>query len=271
MAWAGDHGEYKVLVDALLYHYEKAALTIRLNTVRPDKCVVVEGDHTFQGERCKPTFDRVAWQKAYPEVEFTHVVLPITPHKDPWYNEYYLRNILGNIAADQCDGPNDYVFLSDADEFATSTDIMRLASPDGPVWLPTAHHYYWTVDWEFVGGKYECAPFVVPGYKLRERNAQRFRFGEDTVDSVHLGWEFSFLGGIEFAQEKYNSFAHRELNKEEVTNADRIADAIKKGLDPSPERGLYLKPRSSLAATLPRWLRSNQEWIHKHKLSRLDW
>ncbi len=253
-----------MLIDALLYHGEEAALEIRLNTVQADVTVIMEADHTFQGDPSMPSFI----DEYFPDFNIDYQVFQLTPVPDPWLNESTCRNALGDYVVNAYKYKSGVVFLSDADEFV-ERELLDTFGGESPVSLPTKHHYYWTVDWEFVGGAYRAAPFVAPISALGKSTANVFRYGD--LPSFKAGWEFSFLGGVHFAQVKFQSFAHSELNRPDVTDSDRLEKCIREGLDPSADRGIKLEPRLCNDPILPDWLLENQGWIHERNLSRFDW
>ena len=114
-----------MIYDCIMFNDEIDLLKMHIEILKDviDRFIIVEGTHTFQGER-KYDVMFLEHQKYFQSLgrKVWYYIYDKNPDSNPWVNEYNQRNsaYLGLISA----APNDTVLISDVDEIA-DPDILR--------------------------------------------------------------------------------------------------------------------------------------------------
>ena len=226
-----------LIIDAFPFYNELNMLNYRLNVLDRfvDYFVLVESTYTHSGVP-KPLYFQEAKSRFAPFLhKIIHVVMDDFPHKEPvkdgrqWENEVFQREVgvvrgldrIPNLSED------DFVVHSDLDEIV-NPNVLKFVR-EGKIahdcnTLDMDMYYYnltsYVAQWRF--------PAIV---KVRQARKSSCR----AIGGVNLipnaGWHMSYFGDADFVQNKIRHFAHQEFNTPDITNRDRIDEAIRTGKD----------------------------------------
>ena len=76
------------------------------------------------------------------------------------------------------------------------------------------------------------------------------------------GWHFSWLGSVDFIQDKLKSFSHTEMNNGSINNSNHIENCIKNLKPLEKNQKIKLKKLSISDKYLPKYILNN---ITKYK------
>lgn len=236
------------IYDCSIFRNELDLLEIRLETLynHVDYFVIVESDHTFQCEPkeliLKNNWDRFAkWHD-----KIIHVVVDDMPNDgNAWHNEHHQRNsILKGLAKADAE---DIVIISDVDEILRPEVVDDIRANPRDIYGFRTPYFNFKFNYMLVDNPESYCVWVTAGKKKFIGNPEDFRnkrFGlnnlgyEHDAGGVkmyeHAGWHFTYLGDTEWVKEKLKSFAHTELNKQDVLDMIDVDSMIEKGVGFNP-------------------------------------
>jgi beta-1,4-mannosyl-glycoprotein beta-1,4-N-acetylglucosaminyltransferase len=283
------------LYDCFTFFNELDILDIRLAELAGvvDYFVLAEATRGFTGKP-KPLHyaDNAARYGAYRH-KIIHVVVDDLPADAPdaWRREYFQRNAiargLGGAAED------DVIMLSDADEIPRASVIRSLRDSNATRGAATflaqdqfcfrmnlkAENFTWLKGTRLIAKKHLHNPQDFRALRLRPRKkayqalidplrlrADLFRHAGALLTPrviADAGWHFGYMGGNESVRLKVQSFAHQELNTD-----DMLSDAYIDGRIASGQffnDGLGMKLRAvPLDASFPAYLQENAARYASH-------
>ncbi len=228
-------------------------LTLRLDTLWNDVdfFVICESRKTISGKDKDLNFNPNKYTKYLSKIRYLVVEQYPFETSDPWRNERYQRDYLGNALYDA--EPNDLIMISDVDEIpmprvwlgyesakykrADCNQLMfayflnnRWDSNGQPVvWVGTKmtlfRHFV-----SYFGSSME----LLRNYKATGilRGLKRAWFKNFLVQNLTTaGWHFTWMTGVEAIIKKLESFAHQEFNKPENKDPGHIRGVIESGRD----------------------------------------
>ena len=222
-----------MIYDCFTFFNELEILDIRLEELYPvvDKFVIVEADHTFQGQQ-KPQFgfnnleryekynDKIIWCN----LNFNTVK---RRYRNAWDREYTQRNSIKQFLERQEMQDDDIILISDADEIPRRS-VVRELNPD-PIQSIGLDVYYYSLN---VNSGQEHTIRAVRWSELKNTTPQKVRTLDPPPNIIHGGgWHFSYLGSPEHIVDKFKAFAHSELNRPDTTNVEVINNRMAAGVD----------------------------------------
>jgi hypothetical protein len=237
------------IYDCFTFNNELDLLELRLEEMSSsvDYFVVVEANHTFQGSpkslHLKNNWDRYSkWHN-----QIIHVVVEDMPNDgNAWHNEHHQRNSIMRGLVSAAD--DDFIIVGDVDEIlrAATVDSLRTDPRDlvgfrmpyfnfrlNYMLLKDKETYHvWTV-----GSRKK---YLVPNpesFRNRRFGLQGLSYGFDdgrTQVCEHAGWHFTYLGNTDWVRDKIRSFAHSELNRQDVLDQINVEDMMNKGVGFNP-------------------------------------
>jgi hypothetical protein len=237
------------IYDCFPFYNELDLLDLRLAELydHVDHFVIVEATTTFQS-KSKQLFLKDNWDRyAKYHDKIIHIVVDDAPgDPDAWVNDIFQRNQImrGLEGAD----PEDIIIIEDADEIlrpetidhmrANPKDIMGFRVPYFNFKLNymlvnnVESYHVWTVACR---RKFLEAPDAFRGTRFNLTQLP-MNFEDDTIRIYeHAGWHFTYLGDTEFVKNKIRSFAHTELNNDQVLNNIDVDDMIARGVGFNPQ------------------------------------
>lgn len=222
--------------DCFLYNDEDDVLELHLATLYDsvDRFVLVEGTLTHSGNPKPLHFDLNKEKFAKYLDKITHIVVDDYPaYKDgneydqAWARERHQRDSIMH-GLKNCQ-PNDIVLIGDVDEIANpeaitnysvNQDVCRLKQRMFYYFLNCENKEEW--DWLKIAPYSEVVRLTPCGIRYPPSEAPLIENG---------GWHFSFLGGAQKAIQKVRDYAHREFDKPELMNVERVTQLIERGED----------------------------------------
>jgi len=237
------------IYDCFPFYNELDLLDLRLAELynHVDHFVIVEATTTFQSTP-KQLFLKDNWDRyAQYHDKMIHVVVDDAPgDPDAWVNDIFQRNAImrGLDGAD----PEDICIIGDADEIlrpetidhirANPKDIMGFRMPYFNFKLNymlvnnNESYHVWTVACR---RKFLEAPDAFRGTRFNLTQLP-MNYEDDTIRMYeHAGWHFTYLGDTEFVKNKIRSFAHTELNNDQVLSNIDVDAMIARGVGFNPQ------------------------------------
>ncbi len=236
-----------MIYDCFTFFNELDLLEIRLNTLDKvvDKYVIVEANRTFQGN-AKPMFLEKHWDRfkkfedkiTYIKIEkgYPNFFTRFRPVKS-WDLENFQREFFfkGLRTANE----DDRIIISDVDEIPNPKAIQKHLKNDHAIVFEQKYYRY------FLNGicpdKTWPGPVMMPLKKLKKMSIKTARLHRDPKFSKKMnlqselvsngGWHFTTVGGVESIISKIEAFSHKEFNKEEIKNPERLEKIISEGGD----------------------------------------
>ena len=241
------------IYDCFPFYNELDLLDLRLAELydHVDHFVIVEATTTFQSNP-KELYLKDNWDRyAQYHDKMIHVIVDDAPgDPDAWVNDIFQRNAImrGIVNADD----EDIIIVGDADEIlrpetidhmrANPKDIMGFRTPYFNFKLNyllvnnVESYHVWSVACK---RKYLEAPDAFRGTRFNLTQLP-LDYEDETIRMYeHAGWHFTYLGDDEFIRNKIKSFAHTELNNDDVLSKINVEDMIKRGVGFNP---LDLRP-----------------------------
>lgn len=250
--------------DGFTFFNELDVLEVRLHELDPvvDTFVLVEATRTFSGKPKPLHFEanKGRFERFLPKIR--HVVVEDLPLEgDPWGREAFQRDAIVRGLEDAT--PKDFVLVSDVDEIPRAEAVRGFLASGRDAAVFVARTYYYKLNCENVSGE-TLTPLTAAirrkdlgtPHGLRAR-----RFGLEAIPEG--GWHFSYLGDEAAIRTKVEAYSHQELNRPEITAADRVRDRIERGADLFDRAG-YEWRYVPLDARFPRHVLENQERFAKH-------
>ncbi|KAJ4192057.1 hypothetical protein NW755_004193 [Fusarium falciforme] len=245
-------GGRRKIYDLFMVNTELDFLEIRLKTLydHVDYFVIVEAPLTFQGgpknltirnnwERFKPYHDKMI----YHELEYPKDFKPLRH----WDREDLQRNAMFEQVFPKLSGPQtpvdgDVLLVADVDEIPRPATLLVLRTCNFPRRLTLASKFYYYSfqflhegpEWPFPQATYYggMRGTILPG-NLRTGDAG-VPFLRDLEKGVlaNAGWHCSScFATVDQFLNKMASFSHEWMNHESFRNRDRIAAAVRQGVD----------------------------------------
>ena len=248
-----------MIVDAFMYRDEPDCLDIRLHELSRfvELTVVVEGDHTFQGNPKPLLFDFDRWADIYP---IEHVVVTDWPDStDPWAWEAHQREaVLQGL-----DGvPDDALVLwGDADEIPNpdvipeAERLIRDVCPQVSLEQQLAFYHVNNVASEAWYGTQ-----ALSAGRLRANGGERSR-RDRTANAIvrNGGWHWSNLGDPAWIVEKIEAFSHSEVNLPEYKDPVFLEACIRAGSEMTGRSDLNFTRLDPDDMDLPAYLLENRD------------
>ena len=236
------------IYDCFPFYNELDLLDLRLAELydHVDYFVIVEATTTFQSNP-KELYLKDNWDRyARYHDKMIHIVVDDAPgDPDAWVNDIFQRNAImrGLDGADD----EDIIIVEDADEIlrpeiidhmrANPKDIMGFRVPYFNFKLNyllvnnQESYHVWSVACK---RKYLEAPDAFRGTRFNLTQLP-LDYEDETIRMYeHAGWHFTYLGDDEFIRNKIKSFAHTELNTDDVLSKINVEDMIKRGVGFNP-------------------------------------
>jgi hypothetical protein len=236
------------IYDCSLFRNELDLLELRLNELynHVDHFVVVESTHTFQGEPkelvLKNNWDRFAkWHD-----KIIHVVVDDMPNDgNAWSNDFHQRNAIARGLVDADD--EDLVIICDGDEILRPEIIDDMRANPRNVYGFRTPYFNFKFNYMLVDNHESYCVWITAGRKKYIGQPETFRSQRFHLTNLayeyddgqvkmyeHAGWHFTYLGDTEWIRIKLKSFAHTELNKEEILAKVNVEEMIERGVGFNP-------------------------------------
>ena len=244
-----DFGKVKIY-DCFTFNNEIDLLKFRLEYLyeHVDKFVISEANITFSGNPKPFNFHerRAEFSRWNGKIEYL-MFAPSTaglkfekpvnfdPNNAAWKVEASQRDFLLTQVKSLSEGS--LIVVTDVDEIWNPVTLRALKQANFfAARLEMSFHYFF-MNCKGVGpGNSSWAyPFcILPSIMKKEEAAgfSKLRTKAQLPVIPNAGWHFSYLGGVQAAIEKIESFSHQELNKESIKSVQRIERCINLGLDP---------------------------------------
>jgi beta-1,4-mannosyl-glycoprotein beta-1,4-N-acetylglucosaminyltransferase len=243
------------IFDCFSFFNEIELLKIRIELLYPhvDHFVICEANITHSGlpkpycyENSSSEFsrwdDKIIYLKYEPDVTGIHFedsYHQFNSNSAPWKVERGQRDYLWNYLSKQA--AEDVAIVSDADEIWNPSLAEALYSSIKAEFgsLEMQNHYYF-LNCLGIGkfnSKWSSSYFAKIGYLMSNPNLSQIRESlahnhySNNFVVENAGWHFSYLGGSKKVRHKIESFAHQELNFEEIKNLERLENCINLGID----------------------------------------
>lgn len=244
----GPNGTLPRVTEVFMYNGELTALKARLTQTHKhvDRWIIVEGDHTFQGEAKTQAFiDDL--EDPFFDPYSDRIVPSIYQFKNPkrqsaWDNEYELRNHLkSKLPIDT------WCMISDLDEIPDYDMILPYIWQTLPdkrkVYTPELWDQYYHTGWVFKN-KIQAGSLFFNNRNFSHLSAQHLRKNTNAEIIPNGGWHLSYFMSPEDIANKLNSFAHSEFNTPYYKDLERIKKCIKEGKDLFDREEYKLRPTS---------------------------
>jgi len=268
-----------VIYDCFTFNDELDLLEIRLNILdgTVDRFVLVEADHTHQGDPKPLVFERnkARFAKFLDRIEHIRVLdLPDIEGSQAgkfgnrWILENFQRDaILRGLVACR---PDDIVLVSDLDEIPNPSAIRSYTSGIGA--LQQRFYYYFlnnrSVKEPFWSKARICrySDLLDPGQNLRIHDAYRFS-GKGKPTYLRFckgrmirdgGWHFTYCGGVEAIVAKKRAIVELQFKTEENMRPESIMKTVREGKDVLGRKGFTYRP-VPLDPTFPAYILENRE------------
>lgn len=267
------------IYDCFPFYNELDLLDLRLNELydHVDYFVIVEATTTFQSQP-KKLFLKDNWERyAKFHDKMIHVIVDDAPG-DPnaWVNDIYQRNAImrGLVNVD----PDDICIIGDADEILRPEIIDHMRSNPKDIMGFRTPYFNFKFNYmlkECPRGEEYCVWVVACKKKFLEEpdafRAQRFElsrlplnYEDDSIRMYeHAGWHFTYLGDTEFIKNKIRSFAHTELNIEEILNRIDVDAMMRNGVGFNPADPRPFVP-VAFDKYMPKYLLENKEKFNQY-------
>lgn len=236
------------IYDCFLFNDELDLLEIRLHELYDvvDYFVIVESDHTFQGHKKDMTFleNKNKFDKWSDKI--IHVTVTDMPNNgNAWANEHHQRNSIFK-GIEQADS-NDMIIISDCDEIPRKESIIDIRNNPREIIGFRIPYFNFKFNYLLINNTESYHVWITAGRKYRIAQPESFRNNRFGLNNLpfnyddgqvkiyeHSGWHFTYLGNTEWIKKKIKSFAHTELNKEDVLNRIDVDTMIEKGVGFNP-------------------------------------
>ena len=266
------------IYDCFIFNNETDLLEIRFNILNDhvDYFVIIESFETFTGLKKKPFFNIEKFPKFKNKI--IHGVINKFPNNHTaWQNESYQRNYISKLL----DSANseDVIMISDLDEIPDLTNINlfdyeeKLIVFEQRLFLYKLNYGEVNPSWhgtKCIKKKYFTTPQQIRELKTHKKYSfyriDKKYFSKKYEDSFRVirngGWHFSWLGSVDFIQDKLKSFSHTEMNNGSINNSNHIENCIKNLKPLEKNQKIKLKKLSISDKYLPKYILNN---ITKYK------
>lgn len=235
------------MIDCFQFFDELDLLEIRLNSMAPyvERFVLCECPVTHSGNPKHLYFEEN--KDRFKDFNITHLIVDDYERLlgcSPWKMENYQRDYLINGIKDV--DPDEIILISDLDEIP-NMEIYN--DSDEGVFIQKVYYYALNI--------YSYRKNWKGTVAVKRKNistVNNIRFSRSSFDRIpgFGGWHFSTLGSADKVIHKIESFAHQELNTNDIKN--KIEHNITNFIDPYGRGKLVLEMPSG-----PKWLLDNKE------------
>jgi len=239
------------IYDCFPFYNELDLLDLRFEELydHVDHFVIVEATTTFQSKPKELFFNNNKDRYAKYLDKVIHVIVDDAPG-DPnaWVNDIFQRNsiIHGLVDAD----PDDICIIGDADEILRPEIIDHMRDNPKDVMGFRTPYFNFKLNYMLTNcprGEQYCVWIVAcrrkfltepDAFRGTRWNLNRLPLGyeDDTIRMYeHAGWHFTYLGDTEFIKNKIRSFAHTELNNDQVLNNIDVDAMMARGVGFNPQ------------------------------------
>ena len=236
------------IYDCFPFYNELDLLDLRLAELydHVDHFVIVEATTTFQSNP-KELYLKDNWDRyAQYHDKMIHVIVDDAPgDPDAWVNDIFQRNAImrGIVNADD----EDIIIVGDADEILRPETIDHMRANPKDIMGFRTPYFNFKLNYMLVNNSESYCVWIVACKKKYLEAPDAFRgtrfaltqlpmnYEDDTIRMYeHAGWHFTYLGDDEFIRNKIKSFAHTELNNNDVLSKINVNDMIKRGVGFNP-------------------------------------
>ena len=236
------------IYDCFPFYNELDLLDLRLAELydHVDHFVIVEATTTFQSNP-KELYLKDNWDRyAQYHDKMIHVIVDDAPgDPDAWVNDIFQRNAImrGIVNADD----EDIIIVGDADEILRPETIDHMRANPKDIMGFRTPYFNFKLNYMLVNNSESYCVWIVACKKKYLEAHDAFRgtrfaltqlpmnYEDDTIRMYeHAGWHFTYLGDDEFIRNKIKSFAHTELNNNDVLSKINVDDMIKRGVGFNP-------------------------------------
>jgi len=266
------------IYDCFTFYNELDLLELRLEELydHVDYFVLVEANRTFQNNPKPFYFGENQHRFARYMDKIIHIQVNDMPEStDAWGREAHQRNSIARGLVNAAD--DDVVIVSDLDEIIRPETVDALKQDQTTsIWGLRMPLFYFKVNYMLTTTDSTYTTWAMACRKKLLTSAEDLRRNRFSLNSFginynqngirmmeHAGWQFSYLGDVEFAKSKIQSFAHVETNRPEVLNSIDIERSIANGdgLGPSPvERFVPV----TIDEYMPKSIRNNLDKYSKY-------
>lgn len=238
------------IFDCFSFHNEVEILKIRLEFLYPyvDYFVICEANITHSGipknynldlhtNQFKEYADKIIYLKYEPDLkrlDFSKKDRSFNPNAASWQVEMAQRDHLWSYLKEQ--NPNDIAIISDVDEIWNNE--LANALRENKISLNAAllemqfHYYFMNCRGVGPGNSIFARAFFSRISELQKNpNLSQIRIDMKLPSIGNAGWHFSYLGGAQKVKEKIESFAHQELNRDDIKDLKKLEHCINLGID----------------------------------------
>lgn len=261
------------IYDCSLFRNELDLLELRLKELydHVDHFVIVEATHTFQCEPkelvLKNNWDRFKqWHD-----KIIHVIVDDMPNTgNAWDNDYWQRNAITRGIVNAAD--DDIIIICDGDEILRPEVVKDIRNNPRDLYGFRTPYFNFKFNYMLVDNHESYCVWITAGRKKfigqpETFRAQRFHltnldfeYDDGRVKMYeHAGWHFTYLGNTEWIKNKLRSFAHTELNKQDVLEKINVDDMMERGVGFNP---LDSRPfvKIALDEYFPKTILNNKEY-----------
>ena len=260
------------IFDCFIFNNELDLLKLRLNELfnLVDYFVIVESTHTFQGN-VKPLHLKEHWSSLEQfKDKIIHVIVDDMPNNgNAWHNEHHQRNCILRGLTKATDF--DLIIISDCDEIIRPSIINDMRNNPRDIYGLRVPYFNFKFNYLLINHWESYHVWMTAGRKHLIQSPEKFRSNRMQLNSLnfnadngrtkiyeHAGWHFTYLGNNDFIRNKLQSFAHTELNKQEILQQIDVETMISKNLGFNP-----LDPRKFTAVKLDNYF---PETLIKNKI-----
>lgn len=285
--------------DCFSFYNEMDVLEIRLNTLKHavDFHVIAESVLTFRGQKKPLFFDLNRERFSEFAHKIIHVVVEnydnpgkyhpvkVSKDNDVWIREGGQRNATES-GLERAD-PFDWVIVSDMDEIPRPEMVERIATERmyrRGIYIFELDFYQNRLNWRTQKAPWLLGTRMIERRFMTQPHAMRIHKQHAHVKSIlpwldwrartmwdlkaivfphripHGGWHFSSMGDAEFVVNKHWTYAHYDVQSEEIMNTENIGQNLHNGLTQWGR-----KPFPQLLSALPEYVQQNA-WKYRHLL-----
>lgn len=197
------------MIDCFPFFNELDVLEVRLHTLAPyvDRFVLAECSKTHSGNTKALYFDEN--KDRFEEFNILHVIIP-AKIGEPWDLEAYGREVLLNSIGDT--DSEEIILISDVDEIPDLSEYSRMEGVFSHKLYCYRFNFFTGLNWR---GTFAIKKKNIGRHCIEPHLRNKHKRESTTVGK---GWHFSWIGNVEQAIYKLESFAHQELNTTEYKN-----------------------------------------------------
>jgi len=236
------------IYDCFTFYNELDLLDLRLAELysKVDYFVLVEATTTFQNQPKHLYYkDNHRRYQKYSD-KIIHVVVDDMPMStNPWLNERFQRDAImrGLVNADA----KDIAIISDVDELIRPGTVDYIRQNPRQIYGLRMPYFNFKFNYMLINDNETYCVWATAGQVDALTSPEDFRNSRWTLNQLpynfdngtvamleHAGWHFTYVGDDEFIKNKIKSFAHSELNTQEVLSSIDVKSSIvrQRGFNP---------------------------------------